>query len=334
MQFVGDIYRDYFRGAKADPHAMDTPVYPIAWAAKVVVETHEVNGARWDRALLNDAVADFGRYLSAQLRMCNGPELSLPADPERSVSWEQVSAEVSRLPSRGLSSIAMVLVPRIRDRRPGAGACIWRPDGGHCIVMQAGDPRNGVRWASWRRYKLRWHLLHELCHTLHLPSRRQHRATGDHCTLSSCVLFSRGNFRVWADALMRGCRRPGLCRACVEELAAGRAEADSGGDALLSWYTRRIQLNPTIAAAYAYRGEEFMRRGQLKDAIADLTCAIELDAMTPAWWSFRGSLYCRSGNSAAAEADLRRCLDLQPGNQAARTTLDALFGKSAQTPRA
>ncbi len=96
----------------------------------------------------------------------------------------------------------------------------------------------------------------------------------------------------------------------------------------MEWYTRRIELNPEHARAYAYRGEEYFRRGRIEEAIVDLSRAIELDDKTAAWYSFRGLLYMRSKQRAAALADLRRCLVLKPDNAIAKANLDELLASS------
>ena len=325
-----EMYSRWFGGAKADPEAMDTPVYPIVHAVEVTVEVHAVNGVRWNEPLLSDALEDFGRYLSGEVRIITGPALALDGAADGSVTWEQVDSMVGSLPLRGPFHIAMVIVPRIRDR--GVGYCIWRPDGGYCVVIQSMHPpeRARFRWlAAWYRYAQRSHIVHELCHTLHLPSRKHHRAALEHCTNTSCVLFPWGNFRVWAKAMMHGFGRPGLCRECFGELQEGMADhRPPGTDAVMDWYTQRVKLNPTAARAYAYRGEEYLRRGQLDEAITDLSRAIELDDQTAAWFSFRGLLYMRSKQRAAALEDLRRCLVLRPDNPFAKANLDELLASS------
>ena len=327
-----EMYSRWFGGAKADPEAMHTPVYPIVHAAEVTVEVHSANGVQWDEPLLSDALADFGRYLSGKVKIISGSALSLEGAADGSVTWEQVYSLVGGLPLRGPFGITMVSVPRIRDREVGTGYCIWRPDGGHCVVIQAAWASRCIRrTGSWRGYAARWIILHELCHTLHLPARREHRAALDHCTHACCVLFGGGKGRVLAHVLMRGLRRPGLCQDCQEELRQCRVEGhrmDDGPEAVIAWYTRRIELNPEHARAYAYRGEEHWRRGQLQEAIADLSRAIELDDKTAAWYSFRGMLYMRSKQRAAAIEDLRRCLVLRPDNEIAKLNLDELLASS------
>ena len=327
-----EMYRRWFGGSKADPEAMDTPVYPIVHAAEVTVEVQAVNGVRWDDALLSDALADFGRYLSGEVKVVSGPALTLEADADGSVTWQQVMGLVEGLPLRGPFGITMVSVPRIRDREVGTGYAIWRPDGGHCVVIQAAWASRCIRRTGfWQGYSARWIILHELCHTLHLPARREHRAALDHCTHACCVLFGGGKGLVVASVLMRGLRRPGLCQDCQEELRQCRVEGhrmDDGPEAVMGWYSRVIELNPARAWPYAYRGEQHWRRGQLQEAIADLSRAIELDDKTADWYRFRGSLYMLSKQRAAAIEDLRRCLVLQPDNAIAKANLDELLASS------
>lgn len=327
-----EMYRRWFGGAKADPEAMETPVYPIVHAAEVTVEVHAVNGVRWDEPLLADVLRDFGRYLSGEVKVISGPALSLEADADGSVTWQQVMDLVGGLPLHGPFGITMVSVPRIRDREIGADCCIWRPDGGHCVVMQAAWASTCIRRTGfWQGYSARWIILHELCHTLCLPARREHRAALDHCTHANCVLFGGGKVRVWVHVLMRGLRRPGLCQDCQEELRQCRVEGhriDDGSEAVMTWYTRTIELNPEHAWPYAYRGEQYWRRGQVQEAIADLSRAIELDDQAADWYRFRGSMYMLSMQWAAAIEDLRRCLALRPDNAAAKANLDELLASS------
>jgi tetratricopeptide (TPR) repeat protein len=80
----------------------------------------------------------------------------------------------------------------------------------------------------------------------------------------------------------------------------------------------RIRIDPSLSAAYAYRGHAHLRRHQWKCAIADLTRAIELSVDFPSNKSaihcHRGYVFCQTGEFDKAMEDFTEAIRLNPRN--------------------
>jgi len=105
----------------------------------------------------------------------------------------------------------------------------------------------------------------------------------------------------------------------------------------ITHYDKAIDLDPTLADAYCGRGDVELELGQawiaddsnkansaLQDAIADYTKAIELDSQYLAAYLGRGSTHQALGDYGPALADFEKALDLDSGNEDARSRIKAL----------
>lgn len=105
----------------------------------------------------------------------------------------------------------------------------------------------------------------------------------------------------------------------------------------ITHYNKAIDLDPTLAEAYCGRGDVRLELGQswiadnfgkangaLQDAIADYTKAIELDPQYLAAYLGRGSTHQTLGDYGPALVDFESALELDPGNEDARSRIKAL----------
>ncbi len=83
-------------------------------------------------------------------------------------------------------------------------------------------------------------------------------------------------------------------------------------DEAIAALDRAIQLDPTLAAAWAERGAAREEKGDRDGAIADLTKAIELAPELALLWANRGSMRHRKGDLDGAIADGTRAIELDP----------------------
>lgn len=74
---------------------------------------------------------------------------------------------------------------------------------------------------------------------------------------------------------------------------------------------------PVDAAGFALRGAAFAARDELRQAIADLTRACELDPQEPSYFYARGLMYWRAAQPSLAATDFDRALALRPNDVAA-----------------
>ena len=75
-------------------------------------------------------------------------------------------------------------------------------------------------------------------------------------------------------------------------------------------YSTAVQLNPTLAEAYAGRGYVHYRYNALVQAVLDLNRAIELDPRSAGLYLTRGRVYVLMNDTARATADLEQVLAL------------------------
>ena len=93
------------------------------------------------------------------------------------------------------------------------------------------------------------------------------------------------------------------------------ADWEAGMDA----YTRAIELNPAMAAAYTNRGNAKQKLGQAQAALADYDRAIELNPAYALAYNNRGHAKNELGQAQAALADLNRSIELDPAYALAYT---------------
>lgn len=94
----------------------------------------------------------------------------------------------------------------------------------------------------------------------------------------------------------------------------GLAYADKGDlDQAIADYSKAIQLNPKFAAAYHNRGRAYRAKGDLDQAIADFTEAIRLNPKDTAAYLNRGNVYVDDkGNFDRAITDYDEVIRLNP----------------------
>ena len=80
-------------------------------------------------------------------------------------------------------------------------------------------------------------------------------------------------------------------------------------------YTKAIELDPDFAVAYNTRGFAYANSGDLEQAIADYDKAIELNPDLAVAYTNRGSAYADSGNLEQAIKDYELYLELFPNAQ-------------------
>jgi tetratricopeptide (TPR) repeat protein len=116
---------------------------------------------------------------------------------------------------------------------------------------------------------------------------------------------------VLAGALAAGAMAPGSRR--DRELAHASARFNKHDwDGAIEGYTKAIALDPTVAAAWFYRGAARMYRGDPDAAIADYSRAIELAPEHAEAWLNRGVERGMKGDHDGARADLDRAIELDP----------------------
>ncbi len=77
-------------------------------------------------------------------------------------------------------------------------------------------------------------------------------------------------------------------------------------------YTKAIELNPNLAAAYNNRGIAYGKRGELDRAIEDCTKAIQLNPNLAEAYSNRGTAYQNKGELGRAIEDYTKATELNP----------------------
>ena len=93
---------------------------------------------------------------------------------------------------------------------------------------------------------------------------------------------------------------------------------------------------PTDAAGYNRRGNQYSRNGAYEQAIADYTRALELDAAFAEAWFNRGVSWYELGQYAESIADLTQAIELNPedDNYYGRRSLAYLFNDQSDLAEA
>lgn len=94
--------------------------------------------------------------------------------------------------------------------------------------------------------------------------------------------------------------------------------------------------DPTDAAGYNRRGNQYSRNGAYEPAIADYTRALELDAAFAEAWFNRGVSYYELGMYPESIADLTQAITLSPNddNYYGRRALAYLFNDQPELANA
>ena len=77
-------------------------------------------------------------------------------------------------------------------------------------------------------------------------------------------------------------------------------------------YTKVIELDPKLAAAYSARGSAYLSRGQYDQAISDFDQAININPNLPDAYVNRGSAYDSKGQYDQAISDCSRAIQIAP----------------------
>ena len=87
---------------------------------------------------------------------------------------------------------------------------------------------------------------------------------------------------------------------------------------------RALQQNPAAARAHELLGSALVLQGKLKEGIAELERAVQLDPNSPGAYFHLGLSYAQAQNTAAARVALERALALNPAYEDARILLAQL----------
>jgi len=83
-------------------------------------------------------------------------------------------------------------------------------------------------------------------------------------------------------------------------------------DQAIADYTKALEINPRLAIAYAQRGNIYNEKGQLDRVLADYNKALEINQKIPYIWGGRGSVYLHKGQYNRAIADSSKALEIHP----------------------
>jgi tetratricopeptide (TPR) repeat protein len=95
------------------------------------------------------------------------------------------------------------------------------------------------------------------------------------------------------------------------------AEQEAAFTSAIADYTRAIQLDPNLAAAYRERGRTYGEIGDHDTAVEDLNQAIRLNPDSVAAYNIRGLAYANKGDYDRAIADYTQAINLDPKDAAA-----------------
>lgn len=92
-------------------------------------------------------------------------------------------------------------------------------------------------------------------------------------------------------------------------------------DQAIADYGKAIELNPWYDSAYSNRGNAYFAKGEFDNAMADYTKAIELNPRNEQAHNNLGTLHLEKGQYAEAEKEIRKALELNPDGISATITM-------------
>ena len=95
-----------------------------------------------------------------------------------------------------------------------------------------------------------------------------------------------------------------------------------------------VKNNPGNALAYLKRGNKYLQKGELKQAIADFNEAIKLDPKNPSAYINRGWTYSKQGNSEQALTDYNEAIKLDPKDAEAYTRRGRVYDEKGDSEKA
>ena len=107
-------------------------------------------------------------------------------------------------------------------------------------------------------------------------------------------------------------------------------------DAAIADFNAALAITPALAEAFLNRGNSRFLQGQMNEALADYTRAIDLkiDRMSAAYYN-RALVYGAMGRLKEAQADLQMAIAIDPGFKEAQSELavvNQLMARPAQPP--
>lgn len=202
------------------------------------------------------------------------------------------------------------------------------------MKINAASIERSARRFGFNSVELFWRtiILHELCHTLNVPSDRSHICSGSHCTNPECVLYP--DFDGDSLSVVRSSGLPmGLCAVCEAEVRAAQKKANGKFyDASVPYdhFQRIADVNPDNPEAQVYTVFKSLNQKDYAKAVAKCTQLIELDPGRvlisvndgTTGYGLRGMIYNNYlGDVERAVADFARALAINPGE---RTSAKAL----------
>lgn len=302
--------------APADPEELNIPVFePLANGRLVTIEVIRVNGQKAPGRSLDEAVKGFSRYVAGEVHTVEGEPVELETDDEGLLAQSQIDSIVANSPCRGASDVTVLFIPGHSDDR-ARGQCVPQPNGSHVVVIRTNRISGSAPWLL--NHEKWWQLviMHELCHSLEVPSDKSHAWRGRHCTHPECVLYPRPDARSLLTAIIRLGPPLRLCRSCereirrVQEAAAGNLIGPEEPYELMRLLDGLVRLNPNNPRVYAKRAQVYHDRKEYDNAIRDLTGAIELSPENGAYYAYRGGLFDLADQMMRAISDYERCLQL------------------------
>ena len=102
-----------------------------------------------------------------------------------------------------------------------------------------------------------------------------------------------------------------------------KSALDGDYEKAISYYNKAIELDPSLAEAYGFRGNLYAVMDNFEKAIEDCTEAIKLNPNLAMAYSLRGISYFKLGNDKNAIEDLEKALKIDPNDESAKQALEA-----------
>ncbi len=315
--------------APADPTLLNNPVFaPLVAGPKVTIEWVSVNGRRAPGDALQRALDRFKKVILGELQVHEGEPRQLDLGEDGKVSREQYEEIIEGSARRGPAEMLLVFAPGFDFEDAQAIYDYVRVDGDgdnsrpHLIrVSDDGLAEIGaLHWIVSAEKVWESTLIHELLHSLAIPSNKSHAWDVRHCTHVGCVLYPGVmDLRSTSYTISHMGLTYTLCQTCRREIKEAQAAAanqrwDNLEDYGWVWLDQLVAMNADNPAVYRIRLRELAKRGDYPRMLEDVARLVTLEPREVEHYRLRGSIHRAMGDYGRAIDDFEYALRLDGNN--------------------
>ncbi len=208
----------------------DQPPYePIINAEVLTIEVISINDALRSESVIENAVNYYRPYVTGEIKILDCNHLHLDLGDNNAISRQQLEQMIYSIKTYGPTRITIVICPDMDFFSSkgfyGFEALLDKPERiRHYIAINAktcNKHASSIPFVTSEKLTTLV-ILHELCHALQVPARKEHQINGNegHCSNPDCILYPRIDCHSAFSAILHLGPPTKLCKQCREEVFA------------------------------------------------------------------------------------------------------------------